>query len=208
MPWRLWDRQIFLLRPDLRNIPELKLPDGYMELPNSDLLLSKWVSLLDTVFPAGGYTLDRVRPLVESGIWNVDRVKLVAREEQIVALSMAWHEPALWPFSGFVYWVAVLPGHRNSGLGTFVLNRVLQHFASGCLRDAVTYTEESRLPAIRMYLSSGFVPLITGTARNERERWQLTFEALGEPELMRTIREDYARIAGDKLKNSDIIEKR
>ena len=207
MPWRLWDRQIFLLRPDLRNIPELKLPEGYVELSNCDLLLSEWVSLLDTVFPAGGYTLDRVRPLVESGIWNVDRVKLVAREEQIVALSMAWHEPALWPFSGFVYWVAVLPEHRNLGLGTFVLNRVLQHFASEGLRDAVTYTEEFRLPAIRMYLSSGFVPLITDTARDERERWQRVSDALGKPGLIRTIREDYARIARDKLKNSDIIEK-
>ncbi len=208
MPWRLLDRQIFLLRPDLKNIPELKLPEGYMELPNSDLLLSEWVSLLDTVFPAGGYTLGRVRPLVESGMWNVDRVKLVAREEQIVALSMAWHESALWPFSGFVYWVAVLPEHRNLGLGTFVLNRVLQYFAGEGLRDAVTYTEEFRLPAIRMYLSSGFVPLITGTAQDERKRWQRASDALGKPGLMRTIREDYARIAGDKLRNSDIVEKR
>lgn len=207
MPWRLWDRQIFLLRPDLKNIPRFRLPEGYMELPNSDLLLNEWVSLLHTVFPAGGYTLDRVRPLVESGMWDVGRVKLVAREEQIVALSMAWHEPALWPSSGFVYWVAVLPEHRNLGLGTFVLNRVLQHFASEGLRDAVTYTEEFRLPAIRMYLSSGFVPLITDTARDERKRWQRVSDALGKPGLIRTIREDYARIAGDKLKNSDIIEK-
>jgi mycothiol synthase len=208
MPWKLWDRQIFLLRPDLKNVPELKLPEGYMELPNSDLLLNEWVSLLHKVFPAGGYTLDRVRPLVESSMWDVGRVKLVAREEQIVALSMAWHEPALWPFSGFVYWVAVLPEHRNRGLGTFALNRVLQHFANEGLRDAVTYTEEFRLPAIKMYLNSGFVPLITGTAQDERGRWQRAFDALGEPELMRTIREDYARIAGDKLKNSDIVEKR
>jgi mycothiol synthase len=145
---------------------------------------------------------------VESSMWDVGRVKLVAREEQIVALSMAWHEPALWPFSGFVYWVAVLPEHRNRGLGTFALNRVLQHFANEGLRDAVTYTEEFRLPAIKMYLNSGFVPLITGTAQDERGRWQRAFDALGEPELMRTIREDYARIAGDKLKNSDIVEKR
>ncbi len=197
MPWKLWDKQIFLLRPDLKNVPELKLPEGYVELPNCDLLLSKWVSFLDTVFPTGGYKLDRVRPLMESAMWNVDRVKLVAREEQIVALSMAWHEPALWPFSGFVYWVAVLPEHRSLGLGTFVLNRVLQHFANEGLRDAVTYTEESRLPAIRMYLSSGFAPLITGTAQDERERWQRVSNALGEPELMRTIREDYTRIASD-----------
>lgn len=208
MPWKLWDRQIFLLRPDLKNIPELRLPEGYMELPNSDLLLNEWVSLLDTVFPAGGYTLDRVRPLVESGIWNVNRVKLVVKENEIVALSMAWREPALWPFSGFVYWVAALPEHRSLRLGTFALNRVLQHFANEGLRDAVTYTEEFRLPAIRMYLSSGFVPLITGTARDERKRWQRVSDALGKPGLMRTIREDYARIAGDKLKNSDIVEKR
>jgi len=205
MPWKLYDKQIFLLRPSLKNIPELKLPEGYVEVPNSDSLLSEWVSLLDTIFPAGGYTIDRVRPQVESSKWNVDRVKLVAREKQLVALSLAWHEPALWPHSGFVFWVAVLPEHQNRGLGTFVLTRALQHFAGECLRDAVVTTEEFRLPAIKMYLKIGFVPLITGTARNERKRWQRAFDALGEPELMSKMREDYARIAGDKLENSAIL---
>jgi mycothiol synthase len=170
MPWKLYDKQVFLLRPDLKNIPELKLPEGYVEVPNSDSLLSEWVSLLDTVFPAGGYTIGRVRAQTESLKWNVDRVKLVARENRIVALSMAWHEPELWPHSGFVYWVAVLPQHRNRGLGTFVLTRTLQHFAEEGLRDVVVTTEEFRLPAIKMYLNSGFVPLITGTAQDERKR--------------------------------------
>ena len=125
-----------------------------------------------TLSSEGGYTIDKVRPQVESGRWNVDRVKLVAREKQLVALSMAWHEPSLWPHSGFVVWVAVLPEHRNRRLGTFVLTRALQHFAGESLRDAVTITEEFRLPAIKMYLNSGFVPLITGTVRDEHKRWQ------------------------------------
>ena len=204
MPWKLWDRQIFVLRPDLRNIPEPELPEGYIEVPNSDSLLNEWVSLLNTVFPDDGYTVARIHHLLESNIWDVDRVKLVAAQEQIVALSMAWHEPELWPHSGFVYWVAVLPGHRDRGLGNFVLTRVLQHFDRDGFRDAVTYTEEFRLPAIRMYLNSGFVPLITGTAQNERQRWQRSFESLGRPELISVIREDYDRIAGNKLKNSRI----
>jgi hypothetical protein len=38
MLWKLWDRQIFLLRPHLKNVPELKLPAGYMELPSSDII--------------------------------------------------------------------------------------------------------------------------------------------------------------------------
>ena len=111
MPWKLQDQQIFVHRPDLARIPELILPDGYAECPNPDDLLPAWVGLLNTVF--GDYTIDRVRPQLDSDRWDADRVKLVTRTDELVALSMAWHEPALWPYSGFVFWVAVAEAHRG-----------------------------------------------------------------------------------------------
>ena len=98
------------------------------------------------------------------------------------------------------------------------------HWGPATLRPPVVTTEEFRLPAIKMLNNSGFVPLITVTAQDERKRWQRAFDALGEPEwkaserpdsrdgfaemaprLMSKIREDYARIAGDKLQNSAIF---
>jgi len=205
MAWKLRDNQIFLLRPDLENIAESELSDGYAEISNNDSLLGEWVSLLDKVFPETGYTIDRVRHLLESDDWNINRVKLVAGNCEIVALSMAWHEAELWLHSGFVYWVAVLPEHQSQGLGTFVLNKVLKQIKSEGFDNAVTYTEESRLPAVRMYLKNGFVPLITGTVLDEWERWQRVADALDNQGFMSLVRDDYSQIAGNKIGNSSII---
>lgn len=202
MPWKLQDQQIFLYRPTLANIPRFELPAGYIEQPNSDALLDSWVGLLNDVF--GGYTIDQVRPQIDSPRWNPEQVKLVAKGNKLVALSMAWFEPELWPQSGFVFWVAVAKPHQGRGLGPFVLARALQYMAHNGLSDAVTYTKESMLPAVKMYLMCGFQPLLTGTTPDERTRWERTFQRLGKPEMMNTVRNDYALIAKDKIRNSEI----
>ena len=202
MPWKLQDQQIFLHRPTLADIPDLTVPVGYVEQPNSDALLESWIGLLNSIF--GGYSIEAVRPQLDSARWSVDRVKLVAEGDELVALSMAWREPALWPQSGFVFWVAVAKPHRGLGLGSFLLSRALQHMAREGLRDAVTYTQESRSPAVQMYLKLGFQPLLTGTVPDERSRWERTFDHLGKPELINTVRDDYNQIAKDKLTNSRI----
>ena len=141
MPWKLQDQQIFVYRPTLTDIPALELPAGYIEQPNSDALLESWVGLLNAVF--GGYTIDQVRPQIESPRWDPGRVKLVAKDDKLVALSMAWHEPELWPQSGFVFWVAVSEPHHGRGLGSFVLTRALKHMARSGLSDAGVYNGKS-----------------------------------------------------------------
>ena len=197
MPWHLEDEQIFVYHPDPSSAPDRTLPDRYIEEPGTDELVPQWVELLDAVF--GGYNMDKIWQ-TSSPLWDPERVKLVAHEEQLVAISMAWHEPRLWPKSGFVYWVAVRDGHRGRGLGSFVLNRALHHLAKEGFPDAITWTQEFRLNAVRMYLKQGFVPMLTGTVPDEGTRWQRTFDNLGRPELMGTIRNDYVRIVGDKIK--------
>ncbi len=206
MPWKLQDQQIFVHRPTLTGIPELSLPSGYSEQPNSDARTEAWVGLLNSVF--GGFTVDSVRPQINSNRWNSDRVKLVAKDDELVAISMSWHEPELWPHSGFVFWLAVSERHRGRGLGSFVLTRALKHMAQDGLSDAVTYTLESMLPAVQLYLKLGFRPLLTGTVPEERERWLRTFHRLGRPDLISTVRDDYDRIAKDKRCNSDVAEPR
>jgi hypothetical protein len=83
------------------------------------------------------------------------------------------------------------------------------HRKSGALgfpgrSDAVTYTQETMLPAVQMYLKCGFRPLLTGTVPDERARWERTFHRLGRPELMSAARDDYDLVAKDKRNNSAI----
>lgn len=196
--WKLQERQVFMLRPDLDDIAPFILPKGYSILQNTDSLLPGWIALLDKVF--GGYTVNRVRYQTDSPNWSPDRVKLIQNSSTIVALSVAWYEEELWPKSGHVIWVAVLPRHQGKNLGRYVLNLALRHFFEEGLCNAVVYTEIDRLAAIKMYLNAGFVPLITGTVLNEIERWRKVSDALGKPELMLKVRNGYAREISGKLK--------
>jgi ribosomal protein S18 acetylase RimI-like enzyme len=198
MPWGLGEDQIFMLRPHLRNIPIPHLPIGYQELKNDEVMFPQWAGLLNEVF--GGYPMERLKEQVlDEPQWRPDRVMLAGEEGRPVAMSMAWEEPRLWPHSGHVFWVAVLEAHRRRGLGRFVLTRALQYFAARGHRDAVVYTEAFRGAAISLYLELGFEPMVTNTAPGERERWQRVLSQLGKPELMTTLRDDYARVAGHTI---------
>ncbi len=168
MPWKLEDQQIFVYHADPGHAPERSLPGGYTEQTGTNALVPQWVELLDDVF--GGYSVEEIWQ-TSSSLWDPTRVKLVAHEGRLVAISMAWHEPRLWPNSGFVYWVAVRDGHRGKGLGSFVLTRALHHIARDGYPDAITWTQTFRLNAVHMYLKQGFVPMLTGTVPDERERW-------------------------------------
>lgn len=196
MSWKLTPQQLFMYHPDLANIADPVLPTGYEEVPNTAERLPSWVSLLNTVF--GRYSVAELTcgpdALLNRPAWSDERVKLVACDDTPVALGMAWHEPTLWPNSGFVFWVAVSPEHHRRGLGLFVLARVLNHSRRDGLRDAVLYTEEFRHPAVRLYLRAGFVPMVTATTPNELERWRRTLHELGEPQLVDSIRTDYDHV--------------
>ncbi len=117
-----------MLRPDLDDISVMALSPGYFETENTDDMISDWVALLDTVF--GGYTIDRVGYFVNSLHWRSDRVKLIQKDGRLVAQSVTWHEVSLWPRSGHVLWVAVLPEHQRKGIGSYLLNKTLHHFVA------------------------------------------------------------------------------
>jgi ribosomal protein S18 acetylase RimI-like enzyme len=201
MPWRLGQNQVFMYRPDLRNIPEAHLPPGYQELESDEETLPQWVDVLDQVF--GGYSVAELSEgILSEPQWSPERVMLAAKDGRPVAISLAWEERQLWPHSGHVYWVAVLEDHRRRGLGRFVLTRALQYFTAHGYQDAVVYTEHFRGLAINLYLELGFVPLITGTVSDERERWQRALSEIGRPELMAAIRDDYESVAGRAIAKS------
>lgn len=198
MPWRLKENQILMYRPHLQNILVPHLPVGYQELENDEEMLPQWADLLNEVF--GGYSVERLREQVlGEAQWRPNRIMLAGKDCRPVAISMAWEEPRLWPHSGHVFWVAVLEAHRRRGLGRFVLTKALQYFVLCHHRDAIVYTEDFRGAAVTLYLESGFEPMITNTAPDERERWQRVLSQIGKPELMDTIRDDYERGAGHNI---------
>jgi mycothiol synthase len=58
-----------------------------------------------------------------------------------------------------------------------VILAVLHHFRESGCTGAVLETDDHRLPAIRLYLSLGFLPQMV--APDHPERWRAVFQALG-----------------------------
>lgn len=108
---------------------------------------------------------------------SVRAVYVAARGNQIGATASARYLPDRYPGMGYLHWVAAHPQYQGRGLGRMVTLAALGHFRrSGCA-GAVLETDDHRLPAIRLYLSLGFVPQMT--APDHPRRWEAVMRALG-----------------------------
>lgn len=100
--------------------------------------------------------------------------------DQIVATAMTTHNPStLHPFGGELSWVAADPAHRGNGLGTAVCSAVVARFLAAGYRNIYLKTDDWRLPALKIYLTLGFLPLLY-TPEME-QRWQIVCQQLDWP---------------------------
>jgi mycothiol synthase len=74
-------------------------------------------------------------------------------------------------------WVASHPAHRGRGLGGQVTAAAVGHALALGGRPVVLRTDDFRLPAIKVYLQLGFVPLFDHPSYPER--WRLIASRLG-----------------------------
>jgi mycothiol synthase len=103
-----------------------------------------------------------------------------APSNRIVATSMATHNPTeLHPFGGELGWVASDLSHKGQGLGLAVCAAVTGRFIAAGYRNIYLKTDDWRLPAIKTYLTLGYVPLLF-TPEMEG-RWQTLCNQLDWP---------------------------
>ena len=98
------------------------------------------------------------------------------REAGVVVATASARQVPDFPDCGYVHWVASDPGLRGQGLGRRATLAVLQQVLADGLTQAVLETDDDRLPAIRLYLSLGFVP--TYRDSSHQNRWSAVFAAL------------------------------
>lgn len=172
---------ISMLRPHLRGVPEsCLLPEAYTlrllghedEPQLADLLSSAFEDTWDERRVAS--TLTRAP--------DVRAVYGVFTREALAATASSQVPSERDPTAGFVHWVATHPRHRSRGLAAALLGRLLEDFsARGYLRARLT-TQPERIPAIRAYLTFGFVPEYEeggpAQGRDHRAVWSGIFQEL------------------------------
>ena len=81
--------------------------------------------------------------------------------EKMVATAMCLHNySGNAPFTGDVGWLACDPGHRGRGLGHSLTAYITNRFIDAGYSKIQLHTEYYRLPAIKIYLKIGYLPVL------------------------------------------------
>jgi mycothiol synthase len=165
--------QLLMRRPDLDGEPQVPaLPAGY-ELreatPEDNAALAQ---LLTAAFPElDAWTPQDVADRLTAAP-DVDAVYVIIHGGVPVATASSRHDHDRFPGTGYVHWVGVLPGHTGRRLGSALMDQMLVDFRARGYRDAVLETDDFRLPAIRIYLRHGYVPITEDVkGENHLARW-------------------------------------
>jgi len=168
LPPDLARQRLHLVRPHLGAVPAPVFPPGFglrPFAPGDEALWWELVRSADPLRSADPVTFDRT--FAGDPDERLRRlVFLLAPGGETVGTVAAWFGEADW---GRVHWLMVRPGWQRRGLG-----RALLYWALHRLRDlghtrAFLITEAARVPALRLYLSAGFVPDLRSAA--ERVAW-------------------------------------
>jgi mycothiol synthase len=158
-------RNLRMDRPNLRGLPkEPTIPAGFRFIRYAEALLPRWLDLLEHAFPE----LDYFTPanwssqILEQPQFRPEWVSLVERKSDrlLCAGAFAWIDRADERSIGRVHWVATDRSLRGNGLGRAVTVSVLHTLRAAGYERAMLETQPFRVPAIRLYLSLGFVPTI------------------------------------------------
>ena len=160
-PVRLWP-QLQMLWPELRlpSPPSIAVPDGFAlrtYRPEDDRPL---VQLMNRAGFSGWGPADLKawlpRALPDGYFLGIEK-----ETNRMVATTLAAHSPSsLHPFGGELAWAAVDPDYRGRGLGYATCAAVTRRFIDAGYRRIYLKTDDYRLPAIKLYLTLGYVPFL------------------------------------------------
>lgn len=84
--------------------------------------------------------------------------------KEVIATAMCLHNySGQFPFRGDVGWLACDPEHRGQGIGYVLAEYVTKRFLSAGYSCIQLSTEYYRLPAIKIYLTLGYRPVLYST---------------------------------------------
>ncbi len=95
---------------------------------------------------------------------------LIYRSKEPVAAAAAWHEVYEGEKIGLLHMVGVREKYQGRGLGRAVVVKTLKRLRQRGFRRIKLATESYRTPAIHLYLSLGFQPVIK--SRRSRKLWK------------------------------------
>ncbi|MEI8243852.1 MAG: GNAT family N-acetyltransferase, partial [bacterium] len=172
---------VIMIRPHMRDIPQVPMPAGYGIRPMTVDDIGLWTDIWRDVEPNQTITDRLFRDEFGDDLGAVPRRCFIVTDSRGLAVGTisAWY---IRDFHGRdvgrIHWVAVRPSCQGKGLGkammTHALNRLAAWHDCSCL-----YTATERAGAIALYLSFGFEPDMRPA--NAQSAWAGLNERLNHP---------------------------
>jgi mycothiol synthase len=147
---------------ELEHLPEAKPPSGYgiRTFETGDDVA--FVRIKNAAFQSGNgggrpWTVaDFEKEYMDSPYFERKRVLFAVCGDEPVGTTTAWTAMHHGREVGLIHWVAVVPEHRNKGLGWVLNVRALHRLKALGYREAILNTSETLESAVRLYHRLGF----------------------------------------------------
>lgn len=145
---------------DLENLPPVELPEGYTIRSYQSGDDADFVRIKNAAFPGWqDWNLeDFKKEFLESPYFHPERVffAVYAGDGELVGTATAWTRIHEEREIGNLHWVAVIPAHRQRGLGKALCLQSLHKMRELGYRETMLGTMESLESAVRLYYQLGF----------------------------------------------------
>jgi len=178
--------QLRMERRNLHSLPDLKIDPAY----RLRTFESGDESALGRVYAAsalGGDSVEEVRTrLHDHPCFNPARIFVALHEETIVGTASAWRSTRD-PGVGYLHMLGVLPEHRGNRLGAALITATLRYTRDEGFNTQRLLTDDWRLPAIKLYRTLGYDPILTKWSH--RIRWRIVARKLGDRSIVQRTRQ-------------------
>ena len=174
--------RIMMIRPHLDGLPSCELPEPYTIRWHREGDGRHWMAIkiaCDTEHHAPPEFYERVYGEHAHALAQRQAFLCDGAGDPVGTVTAWWFDNLNDPTLGKLNWMLILPRAQGFGLSKPLLTTCCARLASLGHTRAALYTLTSRIPAINLYRSFGFVPLIRGAA--DLQCWTATNPLLKRP---------------------------
>jgi mycothiol synthase len=170
-----------LIRPDLENLPPIDMAEGFslrnFQTGDDD----KWAEIMTEAF-GPFWNKTGFRRLVKRHFsFAPERIFFACDHGVPVGSAGAFQWPGVSHEIGYIHMVGIKKAYAGKGLGRNLTLACLNYFRNTGCRQAMLQTESYRLPAIKIYLRLGFLPVL---ANNDQIKiWKEVLRKIGDSGL-------------------------
>ena len=165
--------KLCMRKTDLDKLPPFALPEGFGLHTHMEGNEKNWERLIGRAFD---FPFTFQEAMINIGDYSPDHILYISKDGVDIATATAI-EFHLFPGEGLFHMIATDPDARGQGAGRLACEAALHKIAERGFRSAVLRTEDERIPAIKLYLSLGFVPFYTDDTHEER--WNKIYRQIG-----------------------------